>query len=54
MEWKFFDFGYDKYLVCFYGKLGVKKLISYWLVGEEDNKNIIMIIKYKLKFEMCI
>ena len=53
MEWKFSDFGYDKYLVCFHGKLGVKKLTSYRLVGEEDNKNTTTITKYKLKLETC-
>lgn len=53
MEWKFSDFGYDKYLACFHGKLGVKKLTSYRLVGEEDNKNTTTITKYKLKLETC-
>lgn len=53
MEWKFSDFGYDKFLACFHGKLGVKKLTSYRLVGEEDNKNTTTITKYKLKLETC-
>lgn len=43
MEWKFSDFGYDKYLACFHGKLGVKKIdqlpTSRWRRQQKHNND---------------